>query len=92
MELTGYHIDGKLFESANSVVLRARQEDDLQPVILKVLKENHTTSNEPERFRHEYYINHHLNLKGTARAQRLETHGGMPVIVFQLWRCLSFQP
>jgi PAS domain S-box-containing protein len=83
MELIGYHIDGKLFESANTVVLRARQQDDLQPVILKALKENHTSHNEPERFRHEYYINQHLGLKATARALRLETYGGMPVIVFE---------
>jgi hypothetical protein len=45
LNLTGYHLNEKLYQSANSLVYRARRESDKQSVIVKVLTEGLSSLN-----------------------------------------------
>jgi diguanylate cyclase (GGDEF)-like protein len=58
--IPGYRILAKIYESAGSLVFRARREDDELPVILKVLKERYPTPQEIIRYRQEYRITRSL--------------------------------
>jgi GAF domain-containing protein len=52
--LPGYRVLTKLYESANSLVYPALREQDNQPVILKVLKQDYPTPGELTRYKQEY--------------------------------------
>ncbi len=64
----------QIYESANSLVYRARRKGDNHPVILKVLKENYPTPQELARYRTEYKITKSLNLPGCIQAESLEPY------------------
>ncbi|MEA5536950.1 AAA family ATPase [Crocosphaera sp. XPORK-15E] len=49
-----YQIIGKLYESANSLVYRGFLQENQQPIILKILKENYPTPSELTRYQQEY--------------------------------------
>ena len=66
--LSGYRVLTQLYESANSLVYRALQEQDNQPVILKVLKQDYPTPGELTRYRQEYDITRSLNQDGVIKA------------------------
>ncbi|MDM8551370.1 AAA family ATPase [Desulfobacterales bacterium HSG2] len=55
-----YKIITKIYESANSLVYRARRDRDGLPVVLKVLKEDYPTPEELTRYRQEYDITRSL--------------------------------
>ena len=55
-EIPGYRDLSIIYESANSLVFRARREDDDRPVVLKLLKENYPSPSEYIRYKQEYKI------------------------------------
>jgi len=70
-----YQIKKQIYQSANSVVYRAVRAADNQAVILKILKENHPTSEELTRYRQEYEITSSLaNLDGVVNAYSIERY------------------
>ncbi|MGB3239092.1 MAG: ATP-binding protein [Geitlerinemataceae cyanobacterium] len=69
--LPGYQILAQIDESANSSIYRGIREQDLHPVILKVLKSQYPTPLERERFQQEYEI--------FQRLQNLEVEGVVTV-------------
>ena len=73
--ITNYQITQQIYESANSLIYRASRNEDNQPVILKVLKEDYPTPEELTRYRQEYDITSSLaNVDGVINAYRLEKH------------------
>jgi PAS domain S-box-containing protein len=72
--LSGYRVLTQLYESANSLVYRSLREQDNQPVILKVLKQDYPTSGELTRYRQEYDITRSLNQEGVIKAYGLEPY------------------
>lgn len=75
LTLPNYQISTQVYESANSLVYRGVRNEDNQPVILKVLKEDYPTPEELTRYRQEYDITRHLaNLEGVVKAFSLEKH------------------
>ena len=72
--LSGYRVLTQLYESANSLVYRALREQDNQPVILKVLKQDYPTPGELTRYRQEYDITRSLNQEGVIKAYGLEPY------------------
>jgi serine/threonine protein kinase len=72
--LSGYRLLTQLYESANSLVYRALREQDNQPVILKVLKQDYPTPGELTRYRQEYDITRSLNQEGVIKAYGLEPY------------------
>ena len=70
----GYQILAKIYESANSLVYRAYDNLDNQPVILKVLKQDYPTPAELTRYQQEYEITRSLQIKGVVKAYDLQKY------------------
>ncbi|MDM8540104.1 serine/threonine-protein kinase PknK [Desulfococcaceae bacterium HSG9] len=60
LKIPGYTIQSQIYESACSLVYRARRDKDDLPVILKLLKEDYPTPEEIIRYRQEYDITRNL--------------------------------
>lgn len=72
--IPGYQIFTKIYESTNSLVYRGCREQDNQPVILKVLKEDYPTPSKLARYKQEYQITRNLNLERAIKAYSLEKY------------------
>ncbi|HEY9835026.1 MAG TPA: serine/threonine-protein kinase, partial [Stenomitos sp.] len=72
--LTGYQILAKIYESANSLVYQASLNQNNQPIILKVLKEDYPTPTELTRYKQEYEITRSLNLDGVVKVYDLQRY------------------
>lgn len=69
-----YHLEQLLYSSANSLIYRAKHQQDNKPVILKILKPHYPKPEELGRFVHEYEIIHSLNTKQVITAYGLEPY------------------
>jgi predicted ATPase/signal transduction histidine kinase/CheY-like chemotaxis protein/tRNA A-37 threonylcarbamoyl transferase component Bud32 len=84
LTLPNYQISAQIYESANSVVYRGVRNQDNQPVILKVLKEDYPTPEELTRYRQEYDITRLLaNFEGVVKTYGLEKHQNTLVIILE---------
>ena len=59
--LPGYRISEQIYESAGTLVYRAKRETDNQPVILKILKGEYPSPQSIARFKREYEVTRNLN-------------------------------
>ncbi|MEM9136007.1 MAG: AAA family ATPase [Cyanobacteria bacterium P01_F01_bin.42] len=64
----------QIYESANSIVYRGQRENDCQPVILKILKEDYPTAAELTRYRQEYEITKSLEIDGVIKVYGIEPY------------------
>jgi diguanylate cyclase (GGDEF)-like protein/PAS domain S-box-containing protein len=79
-----YKILTKIYESARSLVYRAqRRDENSQPVILKVLKENFLNPEELARYQREYDITHGLALTSIVKVYALEKYQNTLVMVLE---------
>lgn len=69
-----YQIIQKIYESANSLVYRGIFKPNIQPVILKILKENYPTPSELNRYKQEYEITRSLKSDGVIKAYDLQRY------------------
>ncbi|NER51188.1 MAG: serine/threonine-protein kinase PknK, partial [Symploca sp. SIO1A3] len=83
ISISGYQLLTPIYETINSLVYRGIREQDKQPVILKVLKEDYPRPSELSRYQQEYQITHSLNLDGVVKAYSLEKYQKTLVIVFE---------
>ena len=83
LQIDGYQILTQIYESANSLVYRAIQPQDNQPVILKVLKQDYPTPSELTRYKQEYEITRNLNTDGVVKAYSLEPYQRTLVIILE---------
>ncbi|MBD2444322.1 AAA family ATPase [Dolichospermum sp. FACHB-1091] len=81
--LTNYQIIEKIYESANSLVYRAKLKLDNQPIILKVLKENYPTPSELTRYKQEYEITRSFNTDSIVKAYNLERYENTLAIILE---------
>ncbi len=93
--LPGYQILSTISENENTLVYRGIREQDEQPVILKVLKQDYPTPLQLSQYQQEYEITHNLNLAGVVKAYSLEKYQNTLVIIFEdfggksLRKCLN---
>jgi len=80
--IPGYEIHEKIYESDNTLVCRALQQNH-HHVILKILKEDFPTPEEIVRFKQEYEATRSLNLKGVVKPHGLEKYENTIFIVFE---------
>ncbi|MGB5967993.1 MAG: AAA family ATPase, partial [Spirulinaceae cyanobacterium] len=69
--ITAYEIIAKIYDSANSVVYRAKHKTGDHKVILKVLKQDYPTPSELTRYKQEYEITRSLKIAGVVTAYEL---------------------
>ncbi len=81
--LPNYQVIEQIYESANSLVYRAKRNGDNQTVILKVLKNDYPSPEELSRYRQEFEITHDLKLSGVVQAYSLEKLDNTLVMVLE---------
>ncbi|MBE9563375.1 MAG: serine/threonine protein kinase, partial [Proteobacteria bacterium] len=81
--LPNYQIIEQIYESLNSTVYRGYRNEDNQPVILKMLKQDYPTPAELTRYKLEYEIIHELNLAGVIKVYSIEKYQNTLVIVLE---------
>ncbi|HEY9661869.1 MAG TPA: serine/threonine-protein kinase, partial [Allocoleopsis sp.] len=83
LNLSGYQIVKKLYESSKSLVYRGYKTSNHCPVILKVLKQEYPTPEAIARFKLEYEITRRLDLPGTPTVYALEQYQHSLAIVLE---------
>jgi predicted ATPase/signal transduction histidine kinase/CheY-like chemotaxis protein len=73
----------KLYESSNSLVYRAIRDQDDQPIILKLLKQDYPTLSELTRYKQEYELICSLNLDGVIKAYDLQRYQNSLVMLLE---------
>ncbi|MCP2727722.1 trifunctional serine/threonine-protein kinase/ATP-binding protein/sensor histidine kinase [Limnofasciculus baicalensis] len=81
-KITDYKIVSIIYESANSLVYRAKSRDQ-RSVILKVLKQDYPTPSELTRYKQEYEITRSLNIDGAIAAYELLPYENTLAIVLE---------
>ncbi|MEO1429573.1 MAG: ATP-binding sensor histidine kinase [Cyanobacteria bacterium J06633_8] len=79
--ITGYEILEQIYESHNSVVYRGKREEDNQPIILKILKQECLTPLQLTRYKQEYEITHNLEHPGIIKAYDLQQDNFLVMIL-----------
>lgn len=83
LHFPGFQITGKLHESATTLVLRAKQECDGLPVILKILNIHSPGPEALAQFDQEFSIASSLKTKGVMKANELTKAEGKLLIIYE---------
>ena len=83
IDIPGYALSSRLYESRVSLVFRARRDRDGIPVVLKILKDTHPSARELERYRHEYDLLRSLDTDTVIRALDLLDYRNTRVLVLE---------
>ncbi|MGB7711459.1 MAG: AAA family ATPase [Microcoleus sp.] len=76
-------IVSQIYESANSLVYRGILNQNQQPLILKLLKQEYPNPAELYRYQQEYEITCRLNFKGTIKAYELRKYQNTQVMLLE---------
>jgi predicted ATPase/two-component sensor histidine kinase len=79
----GYHATSEIYKSVTSIVYRAVSDSDNQPVIIKLLNEEHPSPEDLTRYRHEYEILRSLDLDGVVKAYGLSKYRNSVFILLE---------
>src|SRR5215471_10908092 len=83
LEVPGYEIQDKLSENAAYKIFRGLRNEDLAPVLIKVLNHPYPTSKQLAPLWQEFEILRLLDLPGVEKAYGLENHQQWWMIVFE---------
>ena len=83
IKLPGIKVLAQIYESANTLVYRGIREQDNQPLILKVLKEEYPTPAQLVRYQQEYEITRSFELRGVVKAHELQRHNNTLVMLLE---------
>ncbi|WP_223422329.1 AAA family ATPase [Tateyamaria pelophila] len=72
--IPGFRLVERLYESDNSMVVKATRESDGMPVVLKILKNDFPTIEELARYRREYEVTSAVDAPGVVRGHDLRRH------------------
>jgi predicted ATPase/class 3 adenylate cyclase/tRNA A-37 threonylcarbamoyl transferase component Bud32 len=81
--IQGFQVGERLYESKNSLVLRAIGDNDGLPVVIKILKNDFPTASELARYRREFDITRSLDLPGVIRSYELRRHEKTLLMIFE---------
>ena len=81
LDITGYQITDKIYESRRSIVYRAQRLTEEEPVILKTLKDEYPLPEEILRYRREYETARNLNIDGIPQPRGLERINNRVVLI-----------
>ncbi|MFS8117266.1 MAG: hypothetical protein ACMG55_02070, partial [Microcoleus sp.] len=84
MAIPGVAVLALIYESSTSLVYRGRNEQDNQPVIIKLIKEDYPTPEELNRYKREYDITANLNLlEGVVKVYKLQQVRNSLAMIFE---------
>ncbi len=78
-----YQIITQIYESSNSLVYRARNKTDNQPIVLKILKENYPTPSELTCYQQEYEITRCFNVDNIIKVYDLRRYKNSLVMLLE---------
>ena len=74
IDIPGYNVTEKIYESSRSIMYRGRRKTDNLPVVIKILNSEYPTPEDIARFKREYEITSILNIEKTIKAFSLEKY------------------
>ena len=83
IELTGYHVFEKIYDSSKTVVYRGWRNFDRKPVAIKLLKRKYPLLSDLVLFRNQYAIAKQLKLPGIVQPYSLESYGNGFALVME---------
>jgi serine/threonine protein kinase len=84
MSIPGVAVLALIYESSTSLVYRGRNEQDNQPVIIKIIKEDYPTPEQLNRYKREYDITANLNLlDGVVKVHKLQQVRNSLAMIFE---------
>ncbi|MEG5000309.1 AAA family ATPase [Microcoleus sp. B4-D4] len=83
IKLPGIKVLAQIYESDNSIVYRGIREQDNQPLILKVLKEDYPAPAELVRYQQEYEITRSFDCQGVIKAHEIRRHNNTLVMLLE---------
>lgn len=81
--LPSYQITDQLYTGSRTLVYRAVCEADQQPVVVKLLKNEHPSFNELVQFRNQYTIAKNLNFSGIIQPYHLQPYGNAYALIME---------
>ncbi|MGQ7847267.1 AAA family ATPase [Granulosicoccus sp. 3-233] len=72
--IPGFQAGERLYESRNSLIVRASRDSDGLPVVIKILKNDYPSPEELARYRREFEITRSLDLPGVIHSYELRRH------------------
>ncbi|MDZ8050201.1 MAG: protein kinase domain-containing protein [Aulosira sp. ZfuVER01] len=83
LKIPGYRIDEQIYAGNRTLVYRGIREQDLHPVILKMMQNESPNFSEIIQFRNQYTIAANLDIKGIVKPYSLEEYGNGYVLVME---------
>ncbi|MBD2356814.1 AAA family ATPase [Tolypothrix sp. FACHB-123] len=83
LKIPGYRVDEQIYQGNRTLVYRGIREQDLQPVILKIMRNELPSFNELIQFRNQYNISQNLNIDGVVKSYGLEEYGKGYILVME---------
>jgi predicted ATPase/signal transduction histidine kinase/tRNA A-37 threonylcarbamoyl transferase component Bud32 len=83
LAIPGYQILALIYDSANTLVYRGRREQDNQPAVLKLLKQDYPTQAELSRYEREYEILRSLKTESAVKAYGLQKYKNSLVMIVE---------
>jgi len=82
IEMAGYRVTEKIYESAGSRVYRGWRERDELPVVVKVMKDEYPSPEAIAQYRREYEITKNFELEGVVKTLGLEQYkNGLAIVL-----------
>ncbi|MFB8787309.1 MAG: AAA family ATPase [Potamolinea sp.] len=78
-----YEIKEKIYESVKTVIYRAINNQEQQPVIIKIFKPEYPSLKDIASLRQEYIITHNLNIQGIVKAYALENYQNSLALILE---------
>ncbi|PLZ98234.1 serine/threonine protein kinase [Fischerella thermalis CCMEE 5268] len=87
----GYHITEQIYLGSRTIVYRGIREQDQQPVIIKLMRNEYPSLNELAQFRNQYTISKKLDFPGIVKTYSLENYRNGYAIVMEDFGGISLQ-
>jgi len=83
LQIPGYQIIAKIYESSNSIVYRGWRNQDSLPVIVKIPQKEYPTATEITKYKQEYEISRQLSISGIARGYEIQKYQNSLLMIFE---------
>ena len=88
--LSGYEIIEKIYDGVRTVVYRGIRNRDQQPIIVKIIKEEHPTLEQIANIRQEFILTQNLDCTGIVKTYSLETYQNSFALILEDFGGQSF--
>ncbi|WP_336604279.1 serine/threonine-protein kinase PknK [Tolypothrix bouteillei] len=91
LQIPGYCVTNQIYCSSRTLVYRAIREDNQQPVVIKLMRQEYPRFNELVHFRNQYTIAKNLKLPGIIQLYSLENYQNGYALVMEDFGAISLK-